>query len=183
MKQHPLHRDGETRFNQPDFKTLNLHIRPVEESDAPALSVLRSDERVNRYLDREKITSLAAAQAFIKKIKEAVDAGTSFYWIICRTSDAALIGTICLWNFSADQGSAEIGYELHPDYQGRGYMQEAVECIIRFGFTERDLRIIEAMTHKDNLPSLKLLNRNGFTADPLQTNEENPDCVFYRLFR
>ena len=61
-----------------------------------------------------------------------------------------MIGTICFWNESADRKSAELGYELHPEYQGNGYMDEAMKEVIGFAFRS-GFTSLEAYTHKDNL--------------------------------
>ena len=37
-----------------------------------------------------------------------------------------MIGSICLWNFTDNQKSAEIGYDLSPKYQRKGIMNEIV---------------------------------------------------------
>ncbi|RLJ30734.1 acetyltransferase (GNAT) family protein [Chryseobacterium sp. 7] len=51
-----------------------------------------------------------------------------------------LIGTICLWNFSQDCKTTEVGYELLPEYHRQGIMCEALK-VLNFGFNE--LNILE----------------------------------------
>ena len=64
-----------------------------------------------------------------------------------------------------EDDKAETGYTLDPNFQGKGYMQEALAKIIDFGFTKMKLRTVEAYTHKDNNPSIQLLLRNKFKID------------------
>jgi ribosomal-protein-alanine N-acetyltransferase len=92
-----------------------------------------------------------------------------------------LIGTICLWNFSADHTIAEIGYELEPAFQGKGLMSEAVQCVIDFGFNSLHLKALEAFTHKDNTSSMHVLLKNNFQLDPNRKDEENEDNRIYIL--
>src|SRR6516164_5567094 len=118
----------------PELQSIRLKLRSLEDKDLTALYALRSNEQVNRYLDRPPARSVEDAQAFISKIRDAIAGNQSFYWAITLKDQPGLIGTICIWNLSADRKSAELGYELHPDYQGKGYMDEAIKEVIGFAF-------------------------------------------------
>jgi ribosomal-protein-alanine N-acetyltransferase len=145
----------------PVLETDRLILRALNNDDAEALLKLRSDEQVNLYLDRPPTKALADAQGFIDKI---VKAG-ALYWIISLKNSPGLIGTICLWNFDAEKSMMEMGYELMPEQQGKGIMNEALQAIIRYSFNNLQLRILAAVTHPDNEASAKLLKRNGFVLD------------------
>ena len=85
-----------------------------------------------------------------------------YEWILwgitLQENSQKVIGSICLWNLSPEENKAEIGYVLHPDFQGKGYMQEAVEQVIKYGFQTTGLNIIDANFHTENKKSFKLLN-------------------------
>jgi ribosomal-protein-alanine N-acetyltransferase len=139
-----------------------LLLRPIQESDAPEIFGLRSDKLVNKYLDRALTLHLEEAISFIRKIR----CSELYYWGICLKGELRLIGTICLWNFSADLKSAELGFELNPSFWAKGYMREAVDTVIGFAFRELDLRFIEAGTHSENKASQGLLLKSGFNPKP-----------------
>ena len=88
-----------------------------------------------------------------------------------------MIGTICFWNLSADRRSAELGFELHPDHQGKGYMDEAMKEVIGFAFRS-GFTCLDAYTHKDNLASTKLLLKHGFVHDE---KRKDPDNMIFSL--
>jgi len=161
--------------------TKRLLLRQLEETDDTAISALRSDERVNKYLDRPKQTGIEEAKAFIKKINDGIAQGKSFYWAICLHDHPALIGAICLWNFSGDKTTAELGYELHTDFQGQGLMDEAVKKVIQYSFDTVKIKMLEACTHKDNEGSTRLLLKNNFKLDSGKKNKDNADNLIYRL--
>lgn len=72
--------------------------------------------------------------------------------------DGQLIGDL----YVQVQGrSAEVGYSLHPDYTGRGYGREALEGLCGF-LQERGVREVLAEVHRDNIPSMRLLEAGGF---------------------
>jgi ribosomal-protein-alanine N-acetyltransferase len=144
------------------FSTKRLMLRELRLSDVSAISRIRSDESVNKYLERPREHGLEKAEAFILKIQSGIKAGSNLYWALCLKPEDDLIGTICLWNFSEEEQSAELGFELLPEYQGRGLMQEAVEAILAHGFRTLQLDKVIACTHPQNAPSLRLLEKTGF---------------------
>ena len=85
----------------------------------------------------------------------------------------------CLWNFMEENTSAEIGYELLPDHQGKGIMQEALVNILDFVGNILQLQQIEAYIHQDNTASRRLVERNGFYLDPVRTDENHEQNLIY----
>ena len=150
----------------PRLVTHRLLLRPLNISDAPEILQLRSDPKVNEFLDRAGSVTLAEARQFIRKIKTGITQKESFYWAITLKGSETLIGTICLWNFSADGSQAEIGYELNPAHQRQGIMQEALAKVVEYAFGSLKLEAVRALCRADNTRSLRLLERNGFVYLP-----------------
>jgi len=148
-----------------ELSTGRLLLRQLNIGDAPEIMLLRSDPRVNEFIGRSGTITLEEARLFIEKIRKGVANKESLYWAIALKGHGTLIGTICLWNFSADKARAEAGYELSPAYQGQGFMQEALEKVIAYGFGPLKLKMITALLMADNIRSIKLLKRNGFQLD------------------
>jgi ribosomal-protein-alanine N-acetyltransferase len=136
---------------------------------------------VNQFLDRSKPDNISKAVEFIKLVNKGVDDGRSLYWAICLKDNPQLAGTICLWNFSADKKVAEIGFELSPAYQGMGIMQEAVSCVLEYAFDTISLQVIDAFVHKENIKSIRLLEKNNFVFQPEKTDENDPTLKAYSL--
>ncbi len=92
-----------------------------------------------------------------------------------------LIGTICIWNISEDRLKAEIGYELVPEEQGKGFMREALKAVIDFAFKSARLQSLEAYTHRDNKASSNLLIHHGFILQPGRKDPENDNHIIFCL--
>lgn len=137
-------------------------MRQLAHRDAPEIWTLRSDNNVNRYLNRKPCKSLDDAKTFIQTIQENGQKKYSVYWAITLQGMDTLIGTICLYNISANPAKAEIGFELLPGYQGKGIMPEAVLKVMEFGRLQMGLQSIEANTHADNQASIRLLQKCNF---------------------
>ena len=146
----------------PVLKTERLTLRQLISSDDKEIFALRSDDNVNKYLDRERSKSIDDAKNFIQTIHENIQRNNSIYWAITLNGTYKLIGTICLFDFSNDHLKAEIGYELLPDFQGKGIMQEAASKVIHFGIQHIGLNSIEAYTHSENESSIRLLEKLNF---------------------
>ena len=153
----------ETNFKPfPSLSSQRLRLRKLEPQDQQEIYFLRSNEQVNLHLDREPAHSIEDAQAFIEKISVVIEQNKGLYWGICLKENPKLIGTICYFDFSSANESAEIGYELHPFYQGKGIMQEAITTVLQYGFQVLHLKAITAFPTADNASSIRLLERNGF---------------------
>lgn len=154
----------------PELTSERLQLRQLTFKDEKEILHLRDHEEVMKYIDRPKVASLAGAQDFIRFINRGINKERWFYWGMTLTGRQEVIGTICLWNFNGRYTRAELGYELHPDYQGRGLMREAVSTVLQFGFQTLRLRKVRAYTHRENIRSVQLLEKMGFSF--LKTAEE-----------
>ena len=171
----------------PHLITDRLSLRRITIEDANEIYFLRSDKHINKYLDRPKATSIEDANNFIKKKNYMIENNECIDWAISFKNNSRLIGSICLWNISKEENKAEVGYELLPDFQKQGIVQEALSEVINFGFDVMKLQTIEAYTHKENLQSTKLLEKFNFTRD-LEAEAKidrtvDPNNVVYTLFR
>lgn len=83
-------------------------------------------------------------------------------------SDGRMIGSCGFHNWMAEHNRAEIGYHLfeHEDKR-KGYMKEALETIIDYGFNHMGLNRIEACTSPNNHASIKLLEKFDFKEEGL----------------
>jgi ribosomal-protein-alanine N-acetyltransferase len=144
------------------IETNRLILRPLKIEDTLSIAALRSNDQVNQYLDRPKTTTIEEAVKFIDKIQLAVADGTSFYWAITLTNDDTLIGAVCLWNISEDHLTIEVGFELHPNFQGKALMQEALTAVVENGFNLLGFSTIMAIVHPENSNSIRLLEKCDF---------------------
>lgn len=170
----------------PLLKTERFVLRQLTMNDIHEVFALRSDDKVNEFLDRPKANNLEDARKFIDKITTVISSNESVYWVIVPKNEKQLIGTIGFWNISKENYSAEIGYELLPEHTGKGIMQEVITKIIEFGFSSMKLRAIEAFLSADNQKSVKLLERNNFKRDAdaerkIDREKEPGNMVIYLL--
>lgn len=162
----------------PLLTTPKFVLRRLTVEDQNEIFILRSDPRVLLYLDTPPAKSLDDAYKFIEKINNGESERKWNYWAISFKNEAKLVGTICLWNISEDLTSADIGFTLLPDFQGRGIMQEVLPEVLNYGFTELHLEKIRGEVAPKNIKSINLLIKFGFTR-----TEEFKHTSIYTLSR
>lgn len=147
----------------PILATERLTLRQLSVDDKQEILALRSNPEINKYLGRQPSKTIEDALNFINRINENIKSNNSIYWAISLANTKKLVGTICLFDFSDEKNSCEIGYELMPDFQGMGLMKEAASAVIGFAFSTLQFEKIVAFTHNGNNNSTKLLTKLGFT--------------------
>lgn len=173
---------NQLNFNPfPNFSTERLEFRQLNKVDAISLSILRSNNQANQYIDRPKTKTLNESLEFIYKTNKRIENNEILYWALTKKGEKKIIGTFCMWNFRADNFIAEIGYELFPKYQGEGFTSEALREILNYSFNTLNLKSVEAYTHKNNIASLKILEKNFFSYDKNLKDESNPNNLIYNI--
>jgi len=168
----------------PEIKTERLILRKIETSDCDVILFLRSDATVTKFIERpesRKTKTIADAIKFINELNEYLVTNKSISWGITLKNGPKIIGTICLWNFSEDFKTAEVGYDLDPKFQRKGIMNEAMKKVVDFGFKELRLDKIEAFTHCKNENSKKLLEKNGFQFIENRKDLGNKSNIIFEL--
>lgn len=113
-----------------------------------------------------------------------VERKESLYWVITLKEENSLIGTICCWNFDVQNEIVEIGYEMLPEFRGRGLMKEALKKVIEYTFDGLNAKLITAFPSGVNDRSVGLLEALGFQLEDKCYNNKHTnvtDMVTYTL--
>lgn len=157
--------------------TARLVLAPPAAADAAAMFTrYASDPDVTRYLGWPTHRTVADTAAFVA-FSDAQWAGTGVgAYLIRAREDGRLLGSTGL---SIDDDSADVvtGYVLARDAWGRGYATEALGAMVEVA---RGLRVpqLVALCHAEHQPSCRVLEKCGFTRDPVWTERtEFPNLV------
>lgn len=150
-------------LTQPILETTRLILRPLALVDAPSIQRIASireiadtmisiphpypDGKAIRYIQREIIEYAA---------------GNSVAFAIERKPDREFCGVIEVREIDREHAQAELSFWLAPEVWGQGYMSEALQPIISYGFEDLDLNRLYAYHMVRNLGSGKVLQKNGF---------------------
>lgn len=148
--------------------TSRLILRNFQESDADAVFEIFSDSRVIEFYDIDAFTDMdQAVQNVAENIqRNATPDRRGTRWAICLADcPEKMIGSCGFHAAHKEFKSIEIGYELHPNYWGKGYAFEAVSQMLNFCFEDRmPFRVnrVSARTNLDSQRSIALLQKLGF---------------------
>lgn len=152
-------------FSDVRLATARLDLRPLALSDGDAVFALRSDPIVQRYGSHPAWTERRTAVDYIERNMRAMAAGTDAQFAIVRRADAVVVGTCTLYQLDAQCRLAQLGYALRAAEWGRGYAAEAVTALLDWGFDALELNRVEADVDPRNAPSLRAMERLGFTRE------------------
>jgi len=154
--------------------TDRLVLKPINFSDAEFLFEIKSNRDVAKYLGGNVYHDKAEVIQWFAKYCDENGHSKTPYWIISLNSGEK-IGTLCLWNFQLDERVAEWGYMLLPEFQGKGYMEEALRARLNYADKLTTIDKTEAYTHFENIQSSKLLEKLGF----MLTDKKEDDLIVW----
>ncbi len=152
-------------FTFPVLTTERLVLRQLRPSDAEQVFDMRSDPIVMQHVNRPLAQTMEDAAALIELITNTVAANDAVQWAITTRGDDALIGLIGFWRLVKEHHYGELGYMLAQKQWGKGYMSEAIEAVVHFGFNTLDFHRVEAITRPENTASVRALQKNGFVQE------------------
>ncbi|WP_214325631.1 GNAT family N-acetyltransferase [Nonomuraea sediminis] len=102
--------------------------------------------------------------------------------------DTGVVGAISLFKTSWGAGTTEVGYGVHPLYRGRGFATEAVRGLVDWIFATTELRRVDLTANLDNVASLLVARKAGFTWEGVvrggAMEDDGPhDLVIFGLLR
>jgi [ribosomal protein S5]-alanine N-acetyltransferase len=87
--------------------------------------------------------------------------GTAYTFTIVERHSQAFLGRICIRKDSQMKDVWNVGFWIHPTHQGQGYMTEAAQAVLKFGFTQLNAIRIEAGYVLWNKGSQRVLEKIG----------------------
>lgn len=144
------------------IETERLILRPFKESDAERYFSYRSLPETVRYLYRDPLTMEQALEGMPKYARLKFEKDTDIFVLAIQPKrERDLAGEILfkLESTRAEQG--EIGWSLHPDSVGNGYVTEAARALLPLGFGHFGFRRIFARIDTENTASIRVAERLG----------------------
>lgn len=175
------------------LETKRLKLREFKRNDAEKLAKLLNNIDITKYLAVVPHPyTIDDAQDYIEsclKYKQK-DEQPGYKFAIEHKQDSNLIGNISIGNHHKDEGVGVLGYWVGEDYQHQGFMSEALDKVLNFGFDELVYRRIEALVYTENKASQKLLEKFKFQKEgvrrkgqKVEATGEVHDAIIYGLLR
>ncbi|MGM8215455.1 GNAT family N-acetyltransferase [Bacillaceae bacterium W0354] len=172
----------------PILESERLHLTHITKKDALNLYDIFSRDDVIRYYGMDHLKSVDQAGNMVEAFQSAYENKRAIRWAIRLKGSNECIGTLGLNNLNNHGKKAEIGYDLHPNYWGKGITSEAVKKVLAYSFNELQLYRMGAVTYPQNKASIQLLERLGFKHEGvlrgyLFQNNQSHDANVYSLLK
>jgi [ribosomal protein S5]-alanine N-acetyltransferase len=168
----------------PDLETPRVKLRRIAVKDISKLLELYQDPEVVQFLDWSGSQTEQEIRLVVSFFEQQHRRGKALRWALADPHTDELIGTVVLMNFRKEL-VADIGYDLHKDYWGKGIMTEVLLEVIRFA-DRLGLKRLQAYVRPENIASAKLLEKLGFDQEGLlrkagyhETRHELMDVFLY----
>ncbi len=104
---------------------------------------------------------MTEALPFFVEMMEKDPASRVWDGIVIHKSNQVAIGGIGFHGGPDEAGMVEIGYNIIPEYQGRGYATEMIRRFIDWAFHTQGIKMITAECLDDNIGSIRVLEKVG----------------------
>jgi RimJ/RimL family protein N-acetyltransferase len=157
--------------------TTRLTIRRIEPSDAPFIHVLLNTPGWIKYIGDRNVHTDAEALAYLEKgiFKSYADNGYGFYQVDLKEGNIP-IGICGIVNRGTLPGP-DFGFAFLPEYMGKGLATEASLAVLEHVKSDLGINELYAITLPDNQPSIRLLERLGFTTQSKVQLQGDPDLL------
>jgi ribosomal-protein-alanine N-acetyltransferase len=156
------------------METSRLLIRPIELRDARFLFFLVNSPGWLHYIGDRNVGDENQAKAYIERIQNTPDFE---YMTVTLKEENIPIGVVSLIK-RTEYEYPDIGYALLPPYMKQGYAYEATSSLVKQVWASGITTCLLAITKPDNLSSLRLLEKLGFS----RSEFDNDDLAIYRSF-
>lgn len=142
------------------LQTERLRFREMRPDDAQAMFDLNSDPEVVLYTGDGPFESVEAAKLFLENYQEVYTRVGYARWIVELKSTNEILGWSGL-KFWPDKNIVDVGYRFYKKHWGNGYASESAKACIDYGFNVLKLDRIIAHARKENIASLRVLEKCG----------------------
>lgn len=176
------------------IRTERLTIRNWQERDRPLFHLINSDDRVMEFFPFRR--SRAESDIVMDRLNQAIERDGFGFAALELNETGECIGFAGLspvpFGPPPAPGSVEIGWRLATPSWGKGYVTEAAQALLAFGFDDRRFVEIVSFAVWNNRRSTAVMERLGMARDPAgdfdhpyvpDTHPQMKRHVFYRLTR
>jgi len=160
------------------YKSETFSISPLGLSDAESLTRMMTlnAERFQKYFPKTLSQNLNIEDSKSYILRKAVENKNKieFTFAIKETESQNVAGLIILKELDMTKREGEFAYAMDEKFEGKGWMTIAVNEFAKFAFYEIDLKTLKIITHRSNLGSCKVAEKNRFIWKETLKDEYTP---------
>lgn len=137
-----------------------LYLRELRADDQDYLAAILCDEESMRFYP--SAFSKEEVLFWIKKNIESYRLSAYGLWAVISKEDDSFIGDCGITSQDIEgERLPELGYHIHKDHWNKGFATEASSICIKYAFETLKLKGLYTYTSKENLPSIRVAEKNG----------------------
>jgi len=162
------------------LETKRLVLTLYTDRDEQNFIDLLTDPVVMRYVDKGPLDNEQAGSLWSRLINEFYPNGIDTIWAVFAKDDGRYVGNASLRPRPERQSDWEIGYYLKCAEWGKGFATEIATRLVRYGCEVAGLDEVYATVDKENLASIKVLEKSGLEFFRKEYDDDGVFCI-YRL--
>lgn len=98
-----------------------------------------------------------------RQVGPSSDAERFGIWALIERDSGTVVGDVGFHGPPDEAGTVEIGYSIVPERRQRGYATEGARALVEWALSQATVQVVVAGCDRDNIPSIRTLERLGFT--------------------
>ncbi len=160
-----------------------IKLQPLDQSDWELFKELNQCPKIMEHIyDRLPLAQIKTV--FESRIRPITEKSNNWCFSISHYSTGEKLGNIGLKLTNINEKTAEVGFMLKEEAQGKGYATEALNLIKEYTFHTLELNKIVAICATKNSGSYQLLEKVGFSRETflpkntLINGQLVDDCIY-----
>lgn len=142
--------------------TDRLCLREVSEKDYDFISELETSDFIQKFESDTIPKKEDVDKKFLKMLEYINEVPrTKYYLIVTKLPNFQPVGKLIFWEIDSSIREWEIGWDVHPNYVGKGYAPEAAKALLEFAFNNLGVHRIQALCNDKNTNSEKVMIKIG----------------------
>ncbi len=143
-----------------------VRLRPLRLEDAESgfIATLDSPSRQDLQLGVELPASVEGLRASLEKWVDCKEAGGAIVFAV-ETLEGEQVGGLSLHSMDYKNGVFSFGVAIDRPHRSKGYAEDAVKILLRYGFRERRYQKCNSACAHTNAASIALHKKLGFTEE------------------
>lgn len=152
------------------LETSRLILRELDSKDAKNFYDLNSNPNVIKYTGNSAFKNVEEAKEFLENYTDYKFNGYGRWAVILKTTDK-FIGW-CGLKFDELENETDIGFRFFEEEWNKGYATESAIACIHYGFEKLKLKRIIGRAMKENVGSIKVLEKIGLEYEKMRSWQE-----------
>ncbi|MCW3167145.1 GNAT family N-acetyltransferase [Chryseobacterium sp. 09-1422] len=141
------------------IETERLYLREFDISDAESFFELNLNPNVIKYTGNSAFKDIDEAKVFLENYSDYQRNGFG-RWAVINKSTQEFLGW-CGLKYSEELDETDIGFRFFEHFWNQGFVTESAKVCIDYGFNELNIKTIIGRAMKENIASIKVLEKIG----------------------